>query len=81
MTEDEKHEFVADVVAHLLREIKRGVVVFSVISWRHDEERNTMQASSASIKVINDAEADKMVEIISKMVDDFMDARAPRWSQ
>jgi hypothetical protein len=82
MTEDEKHDFVAEIVAHLLKEIEQGVAVFSIISWRHDEERNSMHARSASIKVMKDSEeADRMVDIISKLVDEFMDAHAPRWSQ
>ena len=81
MTDDEKHDFVADVTGHLLAEIDKGVTVFAVLSFRHDADRDSMHCSHATIKVGMSEEDERMSDRVAEIVADFMDAHAPRWAQ
>ena len=81
LTKEQQHDFVADVTRHLLEDIKAGVEVFAVLSFRHDLRRDTMQCTHSTIKVGHTDADDRMSDRVAELVEAFMDANASRWSQ
>lgn len=81
LTADEKHDFIADVTAHLLARIDAGAEVFAVLEFRHDKERDTMHCTHSTVRVSPDPSDDRMADRVEEIVADFMDAHARRWAQ
>jgi 2-keto-3-deoxy-L-rhamnonate aldolase RhmA len=81
VTEEEQHELVADIVKHLLERIKIGDQVFAILSFKHDEERDTMRATLSTVRVGFGDEDERMEAKVTQIVEQFMNENHPKWGQ
>lgn len=79
--DDAKHDFIADITKYLLERIELGDQVFAVLSFRHNEERDTMLATNAIIRVGFGDEDERMEAKVTQIVEKFMNENHPKWGQ
>lgn len=80
-SDDDKHDFIADITKHLLERIELGDQVFAVLSFRHNEERDTMAATFSSVMVGFGDEDERMEAKVTQIVEKFMNENHPKWGQ
>ena len=81
LSDDDKHDFIAEITKNLLDDIDKGVDVFVVLSFRHDEERNSMQVAASTVSISPNPIDERVGDAAYELVRDFMDKHSPRWAQ
>jgi hypothetical protein len=55
--------------------------VFAILSFKHDEERDTMRATLSTVRVGFGDEDERMEAKVTQIVEQFMNENHPKWGQ